>query len=572
MRTYQATRTPRAWCGFLFSHRHVIVKVMDRTPTLDDILSRPQKVYTQGPRKLADRPLADRFKSLVRTGTLSALLLIQAVQGVQAGPLVEHLVHDTPQRPVATQVAQAPEATMAGIELVNPLEGRGLDHVVLDNGMSGLEVIRGWRDAGVEPAQILQLTQVLLVTQSPVLVRNEQDKRAVMGLSEQTAGLFSLQSQDDALAFLKENSLRQLETKGLIADGASIAYGHNADSFDQVMHLWDSSGKVGEMDSPAYRWVSDTQTAQDLKQSVEGLKQAVSETGLKSLRVPLPMWSSSQKLDMLSSNLVQANKELQQVTGWEGQVLGLKGNVNLMAGSPYGTAAANCDQDFGYTVYSGSSTWDHEVFHIVDCMLAKDVGGTSPDGTYTFMSQAIEKNGLEASGQLGQAWAELEQALDANLGSWRDRLHSHASTGEQGITSEHVDYATSSHEKIAYAFEALAEMKLGRESSVISGHKEADRRFSPDKESAKQSLPAWEQAFSSLNEAWWSKLPSADTSFHQALTHASAAQPAAVLEAPTLPEVSMEVSIPSMGQWRQSRNPPVAPQSTGPQLPRGLTL
>lgn len=547
---------------------------MNDNEKIDSILSRPGRVSVAGSKSMGDRPLSDRFRELIRVGALSTILLVQAVQGVQASPLMEHVFKDHSQAPVAAQVVQAQDqAEHAAVEFVNPLDRPGLEQISTDHGINGIDLIRDWRDAGVEPAQVLQLTQTLLVTQSPVFVRGNDAKEEALSLSEKTAGIFSVESQEQALEFLEGNSVQALASQGLVSPAATRTYVRDfkAPEFEHSVRLWELASRVAQDDEAAPYWAdeSDQQTPARYQQSIELLKQSVQETGLNSLRVPMSMWSSSERLDTLSSDLVKANHELQQVTGWEGQVLGVKGHLNLMVGSPYGDGGVTHAGDGKFDGYAAMNVVDHEVFHVIDGLASVHAGHAPDDRFPTLMGEHAAHFHDGHDHHPAQVWSTLEKGVDANLGGWSENLHAQALTGERGVTPDVVEYATASHEKLAYSFESLVAVKLG-EDSVLARHTNGERALPPSHESAAASAPMWEAAFNTLNETWWSKLPSVGQD--QALTAAVADAPAAPI--PGLADVStsdasFEVTIPSISSWRQARNKTPEPTISSPQVQRG---
>lgn len=218
------------------------------------LLASPKHVYTVGDKHVRNRPLFDQFKNMIKTGSLSALLLLQVVQGVQAGPLVEHITQLSDTKPVATQTKAT---TQHQIELVNPLAQHPLS-LNTDRGIEGIQIIQSWRESGIHPNQILKLSQVLVMTQSPVFVRNQEEKHNVLSLAKRTEGLFALSSQAEALEFLKSHNLLQLEMEGAIAEGAVGALTLDRPAnFDDVVFFWDAFSEVGILEEPASRYLED---------------------------------------------------------------------------------------------------------------------------------------------------------------------------------------------------------------------------------------------------------------------------------------------------------------------------
>jgi hypothetical protein len=519
---------------------------MDPLSSAQAILQRPQKVVTAGSRRLEERPLGQRFRRLVQTGLLSAILLTQALQGVSAGNLMFQGAEAPDSKPVAAMV-QAQAVNSSGMELINPLEHQSLAGVNLPNGINGMEVVQQWREGEVEPAQLLQLTEVLVMTQSPVIVRSQADKDQVLALAQRTQGLFQVRDQTQAEAFLAKHSITQLEQDGLLIAGSELTNSqvYLDPQVEDTFQFWESFSTLRKGGTAADTWVDEAQTPAQFDQAVQSLKDAVATTGLNSLKVPLPMWTSSKHLTTVADQIRSADKELQAVTGWDGGVLGLKGNVNLTVGIPYDVALSGMGADGKVHLQTPTDIMGHEWLHGVDYMLAKHVG-YQPSDRVALLTEAVHDHGSHAHGTLAQSWSALEKGVDVHMEAWQQRMAGHVKSDSQNYL-ESASYLTSSREKLAYTFDAMLASKLGTDAVLVRNGDTG--KYSPTREEAAQTQVVWTQTFQALEGTWWNALPDAKPVAPAVVT--------AAIEAPVpAPAATVEVSMPSLKSWRQARAEP----------------
>lgn len=511
---------------------------------------------------MEDRRLADRFKHYMKVGALSAILLAQSVQAVQAAPLLEHVTRGPDSGPVAAHVVQAPASS---VELVNPLERSATPGVVTDRGFDAMEMLNQWRAGGVGDQELYELTQVLVATQSPVLVSSEKAKESVWILSNRTSAIFSVEDQASAIDFLNGSSLFHLEQEGLVIPGAYDHQGPDlAVTSETTMEFWQSLGRLGTSQAPASA-AGSQQSAVEFGEAIDALKSTMKDTGIHSLRVPAPMWTSSSHLKSVAGQLTDANLEMQKLTGWDGQVLGLKGNVDMTLASPGDSAAAWLNGHGRVEVIAGMGALVHEVLaHGVDFMVAQKAGHVpSAAGIPGFhgyqvpvMSMAIrDPAGALADGHsyLTKTWEDLDGVVTGTMEGWIDSLPSEYS---QLVHGSHIE---APWERIAYSMEGFVVHKLG-EDSILVDTTSSLHSITPSGQAAADLAPAWEQAFEALNESWWEKLPSVEfqQEFKAPAPTEMASHPDGLSSAP------IQVEIPSMSSWRQARA--AGSEASGPQV------
>lgn len=497
-----------------------------QTPSasIDHLLSQAKQVGVVGPQKLASRPLGQRFKKWMQQGALSLVLLAQMTQ-----------VFAAPQAPVL------PSASPASIESVSLQHLDRLDEPVVFNPLSahpkaqayvqenglinGVELIRHWRDAGVSESDMYNLTEVLLQTQSPVVAATHKELAHAKALSERTSGLFSIHSAEDAYNFLDKHNFEHLVTDGVLEDVVHTLSNRefhadqvNHVTFDMILSLWNNSSvlKTGMISAPTF---AEDASRQEVTDTLNHLKEAVTQTGLSSLRVPLSMWTDAGLLDTVAHDLIQANHELQTITGWQGPVLGLNGRVSLHLGEPYDVAVATTSVTGGTLIASRMDSYAHEFGHAIEGNFAKDLGYAPQDYDMALLHEHAPQD------QQHQFWNESVQAIENTSyqldRSWyrsMDHIVKKASEGKYGNLSEKenahlADYLSRPHERFAFAVMTYVASVLpesavlhhgtyGEQGKNIAG---SDEVKSPFAEHSTQQHQNWQKLFSGLNQNWWKR-------------------------------------------------------------------
>lgn len=329
-------------------------------------------------------------------------------------------------------------------------------------------------------------------------------------MAKRTKGLFDVSSQQEALVFLQHNNIQVLERDKLLHSGASTANGFDGvATMEDVYELWKGFARVRQHHAPAPLLhegsINDTNMAIDL------LKDSVEKTGLNMLRVPLPLWTSSDHLQEVAHTLVKANQDMQTITSWDGQVLGLKGHVNLFYGSPYNIAMASTTEDGFINIQAGSEMLAHEGLHGIDFMMAMRSGYKGESDLDALMTDALihSHNHPHIEHDVtAQIWNGLINDVNTHMSGWEQRVLQQADT--MGGVEELLikEYALSPREKIAYALEGFASYKLGAQSTVTF-HGDTHLSVTPNKEEAQQSAFIWENVFQDLKTSFWDTLPSA---------------------------------------------------------------
>lgn len=482
-------------------------------------------------------------------------LLLQAFPGTQAQALAPTLPGgDYQASPLQQPTTQGSNQASNQVVLVNPLEGKGLDHLIADNGIEAAELLYTWRHSDITPEQGLELTKVLMATQSPTFVRDKATRQRIESLAERTSGIFHVSTRKEASEFLQEHRIEVLYDQAVIPSAWADAYSHaqvspGALDMSNAVDLWLDSAMIthGADHEPLGIWIKTSQTPEEFQQAVASLQATVAETGLNSLRIPLSMWASADTLNRLAADLTQANLDLQRLTGWEGQVLGLKGQVNMMVGASSAKGLASFEEGHGLAVAGPLDIAEHEILiHGVGSLLAVESGMETAKGFGYSIGEAVAAGKGHLLSEGAQTWFELKANVAADMAGWRERLKQTLNSGtEPHLTDEYARYIASPEETMAFVLEVISHETLG-DDSPLTHHTDGTRLFSPQAEEAMQSAHRFKAAFSSLKTSWWDRLPEAGASLD------TPEGTGAELQESQPPE-SLQLEHPSLNAWREAR-------------------
>lgn len=445
-------------------------------------------VSTVGSRPAVERPFGKKLRSLAQKGVLSVLLLLQLGQAGLANTHMGAPDLPSPGKETAAliQSAQDQAPAQAGVQFVNPIAEHHAQ-VVRDNGIDAFNVMQEWRNTDMEVATIASLSDLLVLTQSPTFTSNPDTLARSQALAERTAGIFEIANEAQAQEFLSQHSAKQLVEAGLLSrDRMAVTVGTiPATDMDQVFQTWEGFSRLAPSDeaAPLFTDFHDVQpTKAQLDAAIENISNAVAETGLNSLHIPLPMWTSPDRLNEVADLLINANNELKQVTSWDGPVLGLNGRVNLGLGLPYNVAAAGPDVDGTLSTQLDKEMIGHEHLHLVWQAMEQDPS----------MAPHVEQFRATIADRLAQA-----------MPSWDARInqvveHKHGS-GDYLSSSE---YMNNSHERVSYAFSGYLNAKLGEGSALYMPYaKDTWRPASVDEAASTEAI--WNDMFATLGNNWW---------------------------------------------------------------------
>lgn len=362
--------------------------------------------------------------------------------------------------------------------------------------MNGAEMIKKWKDLRVAPDQMMGLVEVLIFTQSPVISADPAVLDDAKALSEHTYDIFSLTTQTQVINFLNTKSIAHLERDGWLAPGSTLVNSRRITEFSQVLEVWEKFSQFTDSGVKAPLYNPDDESPQKMAQALASLKMAVHDTGLNSLKIPLPMWSSSEHLNEVAFHLQQSNRELQSITRWKGAVLGLKEKVNLTITYAHDLSFASVADNGDIDIQSSFSSLAHEWEHALEYALAQQVGYKPTKGP-ALLTQAVSDH---VSHPLVQQWKIVGDHVDTAMrNTWYATLQE-----KSKLFPQNASYYANRHEHMAYTFEAFAQGQLPTTAS-LRYLPQADRSggIGPTAQQALATSEAWNNVFSYLNQTWW---------------------------------------------------------------------
>lgn len=446
-------------------------------------------------------------------------------------------------------------------KVVLPLTKTTQSQLELVNGLPRLA--QQWLDANVKPEYVNNLLNVWVWSQSPVVCANQACEEIALRLNTMSQQLAEIKSNDQALAFLSQNNIsdfnEQLLLRGETLDinhmaiteqGKVVKYPRGWVKSNPRAYLVDQWQKLSiytnavqnahlaQQSHQHAQLLAQGQHDQALAKAYRVLEEVVSETGLSSVKVPLPMSNQPVLVAQLAQDLRQANRDLQHITGWSGSVLGLNGRVDLVPMRPDDMASTSMSLLGGsIVVRSDWETFAHEWFHALDVALMLDhVGMDRSRLEYNIMlegSKAVYTPEQLASPLVGQTlsayvanaplassaspevvniWKNLHPLLrqvssdsQPKGKSWmlnlEEKIHQYQ-TGDRYSTfrRDEAEYRAKHSEKLAYAFGAFATLQSSvfRELSVLT-----DGLRAPTLEEARHYDTVFKPSLSQIGQSWW---------------------------------------------------------------------
>ena len=449
------------------------------------ILTHPRSsTWVSGKRAVGKRRIS-RFKAIAGGLTLGAVL---AWNGVPE-ELSAHLKPST--------LAPAAAVTAQWVELANPLVDVGKR---ADGSFDAYAMLRSWKAAGLSRDE------------SELLIHAVQNTPPVLLLRDDPVVLHELRTSQqnlvDALQVKFPQAFEKLQAQARrpFADRAQRNW--SKDDWKGLTQAWE--GYRTQSPVEAVRSSADLATAQRL------LARAGQDVGLRGLMVSWEDLSNPSRLMNLADNLRQANQDLKTVTGWDGQLLGLNGNVMLYLNRPspsLGASGFATMDDRG--VVSIVAQWDalaHEWLHGVDYLSGRVVPKASLGTLMTEQSQKPLR--LYNNWSQGLSWQRLLKDVEATSPQWfahKHRAHEKAAraTAKAGASSwsqnvQHDGYWLRPTETLSFAFETHVAMNpavkvLGKTRQALElENSQGPQRLPSIKEVTAQS-PYW-QAFFDANK------------------------------------------------------------------------
>ena len=370
--------------------------------------------------------------------------------------------------------------------------------------VDGEALLNGWRDAGISPEMAVELLNVIMLTQSPVLARTAAVENRARRQAARTEGVFAVRTPEQAATFLHAHRVDRLAWAGVL---------HSEEVFNTL------PGEGFDWPAVAGYWVQWASLRQDerlrrahpasaetMAEARDALAGAATEAGLAGLRVPLASWSDPAALQALAERLRAVNRSLGAISGLEGPTLGLNGRVELTITSPrrQGMAFAHGPNWTGV-----AASWEdlpHEWFHALDFALPRPaVAPETPD--MGLLTDALARR--RARNALEEGWQRLPAHLDTLAGggarAWhverRQRVAALLAQGDKDARWK-ADYLQERREVLAFQWQAFVQSQLapGHPSFDTAA---TDGRRGPRFQEATGSRLAWNQAMGMVVQMWW---------------------------------------------------------------------
>lgn len=472
-----------------------------------------------------------------KTAALATILGTIGLSG--AAQAHEHEVSSPSILPITQMALSQPAQLAPNVVLERAAAGR-YAWVSRTGEVDGHGLLNHWEAQGLRPEQAMELLNVFTLTQSPVLARTQEGLARASQLSRTTQDLLEIQTQQNADAFLRRYNSDRLVEKGLVSPVEALNRSAGDDATWSSVHAyWDAmrTQRFGESPQP----LSANADTGAVATAQAHLQAAVDEAGLSSLRVPIGLWGNPAVLEKMAQRVREANTTLQQLTGLEGQVLGMNGRVSFSPYSPVGNGFAYQGADGGLRMDARWEDIPHELFHLYDSALR-----TAPVDTQAFggsmlsqqvLGQSLVANPLEKTAQtVFSSWSKEGKAAD-----WMRQRSSYLAGLSQGSEDDRATatYVGSASEMVAYAWGSYVQSQVGQDSVFFDAQRSEREAYDG------QRGPTLSQA-ASMKHGWAQLFGAIRTSLTPA------------------------VVLPSIQQWRQGRAGPSvsSPVAWHPPSPR----
>ena len=475
------------------------------------LLSSANQSWVVGPTAAQDRPASRWLKKAMQQGLLGLVLVGASL----ASPASEAISPPASVSSVAPD-RQATVALIAPVIVPTALEQRAreLPWVLPSGQIDGAQLIDTWRKGGVSPSQAAQLLNVLVLTQSPVVAQTAAVRDRARRQTERTAGILDVKTSEQASAFLENSNLEALAWEGVIhsSEAMSVQSGEGF-TWPDVEAYWHrlSPDRADEANSEARTtgWGIDP-NKQDMTAAREALVNAVRDSGLAGVRIPLPAWNDSANVTTVAQRIQESNAVLQEVTGWTGPVLGLNGRMEWTIYSPLNLGATFYRGPLETVVLSGWEDLPHEWFHALDYALRSAPVDLDTAGGATLTQQWEGQATAHAHHDLNQSWGTLHDRLRSFSVERGDAWFNDRDARVQALQASHNEddqwragYLRQKHETIAFAWQAYVQTHLSDHSASWT-QQATDGRMGPREQEALAMAPVWKSLFQEVGTQWWS--------------------------------------------------------------------
>lgn len=453
------------------------------------------KVFVMGGKPLAQRNVSH----WLQRAALGVLISVAASSAFAHGSHNQTSIAIAPQ--VQTQIIPAQFAGTA-------FEQKMLDHKLdwaAQSHVDGEKLLKQWENGGVTPLQAVELINVLMLTQSPVVATTQQALDFAVYQSQATKNIFDVKNERNAMFFLRSADTVELIKNNTLSNVEVMTLSEfDAPSWNDVRTYWSKFSSDRMDDKPQ------STSSTDFTAARQKLLTAVNDAGLSSLRVPLATWSSPQRVELLAQRIEQANEQLQQLTGWDGKVLGMNNQLNVSVMKPGSSCVTYQTQQGQIAITSSWEDLAHEWLHGMQAVVARQHVGSEG------LTQAFNITGAQQT-QLEATWGGVVDDVkhSTSSGKWQSNLNTYlnGSSTVQPLRPVQWDsmetaraYYTSPSETMAYAWGSYVQSQLPLNSALhpqSSHYNVADGIIAPTANAAAGQKTTWTNAFQKLS-TWWS--------------------------------------------------------------------
>lgn len=348
-------------------------------------------------------------------------------------------------------------------------------------------LLRRWKQAGLTPSQSAEVAQLILPL-SPTL----------MGRADPNLEQHYLDEAHQAIAQLDSRFPEAKKQLLLQQDPHWVGWNLESD-FEDIDPLESAAWPFFQKYKDLSWYPKEKQIPHDVSWeeassiAKKRLENAVSQTGLRALRLPLWETDDPDRMFLTALQLERANQELRDVTHWQGQVLGLSGRIELILGKPLKEKETAGLTTFNYKgriqMNSSWNTLGHEWIHALDKTLAGEV--------------LLHPSGRALSEDMVLARRTKNKTIYNAWKNTRDQLIEQAPVWTQARQDAPlVSYFTSPTEMMAFSFNAMI-AKNHKVKLLRSNFKnEIKDEFMPiyllNEQEAKNHQKIWNDAFQHL--------------------------------------------------------------------------
>lgn len=464
-------------------------------------------VFSIGPKPIVQR----RLHNWIQKTTVGVLLSLGAFSVNAHDDRSVHILAHAPTVQSSSETTSSFDAPLVSVkaQFASTVFEKKLNTGDLDwakkSHVDGQKLLKQWEDGGVSAQQAIELINVLMLTQSPIIATTQQALDFAEQQAQATKNVFDVKNERNAMFFLRATDTLELVRKNLLSEVQLMTLDEmDQPSWQDVYAYWNKFSS-DRMDDPALQ-NDKTYSSQEFDEARTQLLNAVENAGLGSLRVPLANWDSPQRITRLAHRIDQANSQLQQLTGWEGKVLGMDNALHLEIMKP----GASC---VTYQTKHGSinisSSWEdlaHEWLHGMQAVVAQRSVG-SEALTNAFNTQHGQQPQLE------KQWGDVLNQIvhHPSSASWQKNLNLYLNGSPLVNPSRTIhwddmnaarSYYTSASETMAYAWGSYVQSQLPMNSALFPQSKDynvADGVIAPTSLDAAVQKGTWDAAFKQLS-------------------------------------------------------------------------